>query len=157
MMEQGVSNLHKSEFHSSCSWEKYIIHSSLTIKWSSAFSFLPVVCTSEKSWVFFPFFFLFLVLLALVSSANTVGHRAEHSHSPDGARDVGDTLSPHHPIWAWEIETLGMNLQFLQGLMAFQQADNKHRGCRKQDKERLCHHKQSWNLKFLWCTLSCPV
>lgn len=49
---------------------------------------------------FFPFFFLFLVLLALVSSANTVGHRAEHSHSPDGARDVGDTLSPHHPIWA---------------------------------------------------------
>lgn len=55
MMEQGVSNLQRSEFHSPRSWEKYIIHSSLTIKWSSAFSFLPVLCTNEKLGGFFLF------------------------------------------------------------------------------------------------------
>lgn len=86
MMEQGVSNLQRS-FHSSCSWEKYIIHSSLTIKWSSAFSFLLVLCRTGEL-LFFSFFFLLLV-------ENTVGRRAERSHSP--CRAWGPERHPEPP------------------------------------------------------------
>lgn len=88
MMEQGVSNLQRSEFHSSCSWEKYIIHSSLEIKWSSAFSFLPVLCTREKLWVVF--FFLFL-------SFPYWKHCWAQSSS-QGARDLGDTWASITPL-----------------------------------------------------------
>lgn len=96
MMEQGVSNLQRS-FHSSCSWEKYIIHSSLAIKWSSAFSFLPVLCRTEKLFFFsFSFFCLLKTLLGTEPSAVT-------PHAEFGG--LRDTLSPHHPIWAWETET----------------------------------------------------
>lgn len=142
MMEQGVSNLQRS-FHSSCSWEKYIIHSSLAIKWSSAFSFLPVLCRTEK----LLFFFLFL------SFACWKHCWAQSRAQSLPVQSLGVWGTPWAPITPFRLgkqrQTFGMNLKFLQELMAFLEADSKQRGCRKQDKEWFCHCKKFWNPEIL--------